>query len=141
MPICDIHLQQRSNKRVEEAPVVLLIDDDPAVLDSLAMLFASHGFCIVTATNGAHGLKLFRERAPMVVVTDIMMPEEDGLGMMRQMRRERPEVKIIVISGGGKVDWSDYLSVAKRLGADAVFRKGTDTGALLETLTKMLPRR
>jgi DNA-binding response OmpR family regulator len=118
---------------------VLLIDDDPGFLDSLTLLLETHGFRVLTARNGAHGIQMFRAHSPAVVVTDIMMPEEDGIGVMLQMRRERQAVKIIAISGGGKVDKSDYLVIAEKLGADAAFQK-EDTDALIETLDEMLKR-
>jgi len=117
---------------------VLLIDDDPAVLESLGLLLEAWGFRVLTARNGAHGLEVFRAQSPAVVVTDIMMPEQDGIGTMLQMRRERPDVKIVAISGGGKVDSSDYLAVAEQLGADAALQKGVDNEALLDTLTALL---
>lgn len=129
-----------SNTRTPEyAGPVLLVDDDSAFLDSLAVLLEAHGFRVLTARNGAHGLQMFRAHSPAVVVTDIMMPEEDGIGAMLKMRRERRDVKIIAISGGGKVDKSDYLVIAEKLGADAAFRK-QDTDALIETLGEMLKR-
>ena len=119
---------------------MLIIDDDPEVLDSLKMVLEAHGFPVLTARNGYQGLVVFRERSPAVVVTDIMMPEQDGIGTMLQMRRERPDVKIVAISGGGKVDSSDYLAVAEQLGADAALQKGLDNATLLDTLTALLRR-
>jgi len=118
---------------------VLLIDDDPGFLDSLVLLLETHGFRVVTARNGAHGLQMFRAHSPAVVVTDIMMPEQDGIGAMLQMRRERRDVKIIAISGGGTLDKTNYLAIAEKLGADAAFQK-QDTEALIETLDEMLKR-
>jgi DNA-binding response OmpR family regulator len=123
----------------EYAGPVLLIDDDPDFLDSLILLLETHGFRVLTARNGALGLQMFRAHSPAVVVTDIMMPEEDGIGLMLQMRRERRDVKIIAISGGGKVDKSDYLVIAQKLGADAAFEK-QDTDALIDRLDEMLKR-
>jgi DNA-binding response OmpR family regulator len=123
----------------EYAGPVLLIDDEPDFLDSLTLLLETHGFRVVTARNGAQGLQMFRAHSPAVVVTDIMMPEEDGIGVMLQMRRERRDVKIIAISGGGKVDKSDYLVIAQKLGADAAFQK-QDTDAIIDTLEEMLKR-
>jgi len=119
---------------------VLLIEDDSAVRDSLALLLQSHGFGVLTAENGRRGLEMFRRCAPAAVVTDIMMPEQDGIGMMLQMRREQPDVRIIVVSGGGRIDKADYLSMAEKLGAAAAFEK-TQIGALIETLTSMLKPR
>jgi DNA-binding response OmpR family regulator len=123
----------------EYAGPVLLVDDDPGFLDSLTLLLETHGFRVLTARDGAHGLQMFRAHSPAVVVTDIMMPEEDGIGAMLQMRRERRDVKIIAISGGGKVVKSDYLVIAEKLGADAAFQK-EDTDALIEMLGEMLKR-
>src|SRR5690242_10559649 len=112
-------------------PPILVIDDDPAILDSLMLLLESHGFRVLTAPNGYQGLRVFRESRPALVVTDIMMPEEDGIGAMLQMRRERPGVKIVAMSGDhGADDW-DGLLTAERLGADATFPKVLDTDALL----------
>src|SRR5262250_938470 len=99
----------------DEAPTVLLIDDDPAVLDALVIVLEQHGFRVLTARNGWEGLRVFRQHAPMVVVTDIIMPEQDGIGMMLQMRRECPDIKIIAISGGGYLDTWDYLATAQQL--------------------------
>jgi CheY-like chemotaxis protein len=123
----------------EYAGPVLVVDDDPGFLDSLTLLLETHGFRVLTARDGAHGLQMFRAHSPAVVVTDIMMPEEDGIGAMLQMRRERRDVKIIAISGGGEVVKSDYLAIAEKLGADAAFQK-EDTDALIEMLGEMLKR-
>jgi len=122
----------------EYAGPVLLIDDDSDFLDSLALLLETRGFRVLTARNG-DGLQMFRTHSPAVVVTEIMMPKEEGIGLMLQMRRERRDVKIIAISGGGKVDKSDYLVIAQKLGADAAFQK-QDTEALIEMLQEMLKR-
>lgn len=118
---------------------ILVIDDDQAVLESLALALKSHGFHVLTARDGQQGLSVFRTGSPVVVVTDILMPEQDGLGAMLQMRRERPEVKVVVMSGGGRHlgSW-DYLGVAARLGADAVLRKTVDTDALIDILHRFV---
>jgi DNA-binding NarL/FixJ family response regulator len=72
-----------------------------------------------------------------VVVTDIMMPGENRLGVMLQMRSEQPEVTIIAISVGSQVDKRDYLAIAEQLGADAFFRKGLGMNALVEMLNRV----
>jgi DNA-binding NtrC family response regulator len=118
-------------------PTVLLVDDDLAVLESIAMLLELRGFRVVTATNGRAGLAAFRKHSPAAVITDILMPEEDGLGAIREMRRERPDAKIIAMSGGGWVDKADYLTIAEQLGADAAFEK-IETEKLIDALEAML---
>jgi DNA-binding response OmpR family regulator len=129
----------RTTSLGEQRPAVLIIDDDPAVLHSLQTVLEAHDFRVLTARNGHHGLQVFRDRSPAVVVTDIMMPEQDGIGAMLQMRRERRDVKIIAMSGSGYFDGWDYLAVAEQLGADAVFRKTLDTDPLIHLLERLLP--
>jgi CheY-like chemotaxis protein len=116
---------------------VLVIDDDPAVLDSLAYLFALYGYRVLTAPDGRRGLEAFREHAPAVVVTDILMPEQDGLATIAQMRRERPDAKIIAISGSGRGEKLDYLTAAEKVGADVALEK-IDLAKLTDILPALL---
>jgi DNA-binding response OmpR family regulator len=127
--------------RPEPLPAtVLVIDDDPAMVESLAMMLEDHGFRVLTANNGVRGLQVFREQRPAAVLTDILMPEQDGIGAIMEMRRERAEVKIIAISGSGRVGKSDFLTIAGKLGADATFEKGRNASELVELLKAMLLR-
>ena len=116
---------------------VLLIDDDPGVLDSLRLLLEAYGYGVLTASDGRKGLAVFQQHAPAVVVTDILMPEQDGIGTIREIRRLCSGAKIIAMSGSGKVDKSDYLSMAEQLGADVGIEK-CDVEKLLEILPKLL---
>jgi CheY-like chemotaxis protein len=118
--------------------VVLVVDDDTAVLHSLTALFESHGIPIITARDGLEGLDAFRRLSPAVVLTDILMPEQDGIGAIMEMRRERPAIKIIAMSGGGRIGKSDFLTVAKKLGADAVIQKPIDPDGLVKLLGMFL---
>jgi len=121
-------------------PAVLVIDDDKALLHSLKALLGSCGIRTATARDGLEGLKVFREISPAVVLIDIIMPEQDGIGAIMQMRRERPGVKIIAMSGGGRVGKSDFLTIAAKLGADATIPKPSDPDKLIETLRSLLRR-
>jgi DNA-binding response OmpR family regulator len=116
----------------------LIVDDDPAIRDSLGSVLEEHGFDVLTAPDGYQGLKTFRERSPAAAVVDIIMPEQDGIGTMLQMRRERRDLKVVVISGGSDFDGSDYLPIAEQLGADASFRKTLDPIKLVMTLRRLL---
>jgi DNA-binding response OmpR family regulator len=116
------------------AAAVLAIDDDPALLHSLVSVLESYGIAIATARDGLEGLDTFRRIAPAVVLTDILMPEQDGIGTIMAMRRERPGVKIIAMSGGGRVGKSDFLAIAKKLGADSVVHKPFDVDELVATI-------
>ena len=125
-----------SNLAADRA-TILLIDDDAAVLDSLKLLLEAHGFRVLTASDGREGLAAFEQHAPAVVITDILMPEQDGIGAIREMRGIRPGAKIVAMSGGGRVDKADYLSVAEKLGADFAIEK-CDLNKLLEILPALL---
>ena len=125
-----------SNLTADRA-TILLIDDDAAVLDSLRLLLEAYGFRVLTASDGREGLAAFEQHAPAVVITDILMPEQDGIGAIREMRGIRPGAKIVAMSGGGKVDKADYLSVAEKLGADVAIEK-CDLNKLLEILPALL---
>jgi DNA-binding response OmpR family regulator len=117
---------------------LLLIDDDTMMLESLAMALEDYGFRVLTAASGAAGLRAFRERRPAAVLTDIVMPGQDGFEVMRQVRREQPDAKVILISG--QLDRWDYRDLAEKLGADATFAKGRDIRSLVEILNRILGR-
>jgi DNA-binding response OmpR family regulator len=102
---------------------VLLIDDDAALLALMAHAFAAAGYTTLTAENGRKGLGLVDSYRPDLVVTDIVMPEMEGIGAILQIRRKPKPPKIIAISGAGPGGRRDYLSWAKHLGADEVLAK------------------
>jgi CheY-like chemotaxis protein len=113
---------------------VLIIDDDPGMLDSLATLLDSRGFRVLTASNGVRALQVIRESAPRVVLTDILMPGQDGIEIIRAIRRAHINVKIIAMSGGARIDKMDLLRYARLLGADATISKPADTDELVQLL-------
>ncbi|HEY8002662.1 MAG TPA: response regulator [Phenylobacterium sp.] len=102
---------------------VLLIDDDPALLWLMCQAFAAAGYTTRSAENGRKGLRLLDAYQPDLVVTDIVMPELEGIGAILQIRRKPRPPKIIAISGAGPTGRRNYLSWAKHLGADAVLAK------------------
>ena len=102
---------------------ILLVDDDPLVVESLLSAMESKGHAVVTASNGIKALKKFDQSAFDLVVTDIIMPEMDGIETILEMRRKRSNAKIVAISGGGRIGNVDYLEMAKKLGAIAVIKK------------------
>lgn len=120
------------------APAVLVIDDDAALLRSFASVLAAHGIPITTVRNGHDGLAVFRWAPPAVVLTDIIMPEQDGISTIIAMRRECPATKIIAMSGSGRIAKSEFLTVAKKLGADAVVHKPVDVDDLVKLLRTFL---
>lgn len=103
---------------------ILVIDDDPHVRDILRRMLERQGYEVLAAANGREGIRLFRNQVPDLVVTDILMPEKEGLETIRELRQESPDVKIIVVSGGGDLgEPSSILYMARQFGARYSFQK------------------
>lgn len=102
---------------------VLIIDDDPALLRLMAMAFQAAGFGVVSADNGRKGVRMAGAHRPDLVVTDIVMPDIEGIGAIRAIKQGARPPKVIAISGAGRSRGADYLSWAKHLGADEVLAK------------------
>ena len=110
---------------------VLLIEDDPAILSLMHEAFQRNGFETYCAANGRSGLEMFHALDPDLVVTDIVMPEKEGMEVIMEVRKSLFETKIIAISGGGEKGRTAYLRWAKELGADLVIRKPFRVSMLL----------
>ncbi len=102
---------------------VLIIEDDQEVRDYLVAVLSRAGHTVTAAGNGRDGVAAFREQPTQVVITDIIMPEKDGIETILDLRREHPDLKVIAISGGGRSTPENYLHSARLLGADRAIRK------------------
>ncbi|WGM30706.1 response regulator [Brevundimonas sp. NIBR11] len=111
---------------------ILIIEDDRPLLLGMARAFAQAGARVVLAADGAEGLRRFMSGSPDLVVTDIIMPEREGIETILAMKAARPEVPILAVSGGGQTPAGEFLSLAKRLGADAVLAKPFRARQLLD---------
>ena len=109
---------------------ILIIEDEPQMRRMIEQVLARAGHEVLVASNGRAGLDLFREEAPDLVITDILMPEVDGLEIIRSLRREFPQLKIIAMSGGGATGKLQYLPEARKFGADTALSKPFDPGVL-----------
>jgi DNA-binding response OmpR family regulator len=117
---------------------ILIIDDESHILLMLKKMLEKSGYEIDLAANGVEGVELFKKSQADLVITDIIMPEKEGLETIREMRRIKPNLKIIAMSGGGKVSADNYLDIAKIFGAAKViakpFTKQEMVGAVQELL-------
>jgi DNA-binding NtrC family response regulator len=102
---------------------ILVVDDDVLVVESLMRALTGKGHTIVTATTGVEGLAMFAEGGFDLVITDIIMPDQEGLGMILEMRHMAPSTKIIAMSGGGRTGKLEFLTMARELGAMATMKK------------------
>jgi DNA-binding response OmpR family regulator len=116
--------------------VVLVIDDDLAVRGMLRKMLMSEGFTVLEAANGIEGMRQLNENRDIeIVVTDLIMPDKEGIETIKEIRQTAPEIRIIAISGGGKWSAEDYLRIAERLGADATLCKPFLKKELLDTIS------
>ena len=99
---------------------ILIIDDEPHILLMLKKMLERSGYEVDLAANGIEGIELFKKSQPDLVISDIIMPEKEGLETIREMKRLRPDLKIIALSGGGKVSSDNYLNTSKIFGASRV---------------------
>jgi CheY-like chemotaxis protein len=117
---------------------ILVIDDDTAVRRVLVRSLAAEGHEVLEAENGSSGLARFRERAPALVITDIVMPQTEGIETIREIRRAAPQVKILAISGSSFPSSGHYLDVAKKLGADATLMKPIRPAELRDVVAALI---
>jgi DNA-binding response OmpR family regulator len=119
---------------------ILVVDDEQQIVNAFRMTLERAGYEVEEAPDGNAALKLFAQSKVDLVVTDIVMPEKDGIEVVMELRSRSPHVKILAISGGGHVNPFTYLAMAKQLGADVVLVKPVDTETLLKTVALLLDK-
>jgi CheY-like chemotaxis protein len=123
---------------------ILIIDDDAAVSRTLSLILTRAGYQVSTAASGRKGLELLSREGFDLVLTDIIMPELDGIEAIRRIRTDHPGLRVIAMSGGGQIDKADFLHMAEALGADRVLEKPVRSERLLELVGSVManpPRR
>jgi CheY-like chemotaxis protein len=114
---------------------ILVVDDDAGVRQVMCSMLRPAGYEVEVAENGREAIELLRERAFDLVITDLVMPEQEGIETIKQLRRDFPSVKIIAISGafGG-----DYLRIAGFLGAHRTMAKPIRMEAIIRVVEETL---
>lgn len=123
---------------VLEGKIVLIIEDDPTMLRTLSHWFQVSSCRVMGAQDGDEGLVRFDRLRPHIVVTDILMPNREGVETILAIKQRAPEVKILAISGGGTLGSAAVLDLARRLGADAVLAKPFRSGEVLDAARRLL---
>jgi len=128
-----------TGKKADGMPHVLIADDEEQVLAMLSQMLTREGFEISLARNGKEALEVVRQHHLHVVVTDLLMPEMEGIELIRLLRKSAPNIKIIAISGGSRfIDPYDQLRVARLLGADFCFSKPIERREFVEAVRQLL---
>lgn len=125
-------VQRRRMKRI------LVIEDDDLLRGLLKTMLSREGFQVVEARHGAEGIKRYDAQRFELVLTDILMPEQEGLQTIRELRERNPDIAIIAMSGGGRQVELDVLDVAQRFGATATIGKPFDVADVLELVRSLL---
>jgi CheY-like chemotaxis protein len=118
---------------------ILVVDDDAKVRTVLTRMLRSAGHSVVGASDGRQALEVAGAELFDLVVTDILMPEVEGLETITRLQSSSPQVPIIAISGGGRVDGRLCLELASSMGAKAVLRKPIELAELLGAVKQALP--
>lgn len=117
---------------------VLIIDDDDMVRTMLLRTLTRGGHEAVGARDGIEGVDVFRRKPADLVITDIFMPNQEGLATIMELRRSYPNIKIIAISGGGARASLDVLPVAEALGAQKTLRKPFTPAEVMDAVRDVL---
>lgn len=117
---------------------ILVIDDDGAVRRLIRRVLEHDGHTVVEAGDGAEGMKMYREHAVDLVITDLYMPGQDGIETIQLLRDEAPDCRILAISGGASIGAEGPLNDARMLGADDVLPKPFDRAQLLDAVERLV---
>jgi DNA-binding response OmpR family regulator len=113
---------------------ILIIDDDVEFCIFLQEILERAGYEVVVAHNGREGVACYEATSIDLVITDILMPQQEGLETITALQRLNPQVKIIAVSGGGQTGRMDFLYVATVLGVQRTLRKPFTRQELLEAV-------
>ena len=119
---------------------VCVVDDDPLVRGLVRAILAEKGYEVLEAGDGEAGMRILERGAPDLLVTDIMMPNQDGIETIRAMKRDFPRTPILAMSGSSDGTGADFLAMARKLGADAHIKKPFEPAAFLERVESLLNR-
>jgi CheY-like chemotaxis protein len=117
---------------------ILVIDDDELIRLTIKNVLKRINLTVLEAKNGNEGLSVFKSEQPHMVITDILMPDKEGLETIKEMREFNPNVKILAISGGGNMQNMTFLQLAEKLGANLTLTKPLKPDDLLKAVQTLL---
>jgi YesN/AraC family two-component response regulator len=117
---------------------ILIIDDEAQIRSMVRLILERAGYTVREAQDGSEGIRVFRETPAELIITDLIMPNKDGIGMIIELRKDFPELKIIAMSGGGLNRPEGYLRGAQKLGATCTLSKPLNRNDLLRAVKDTL---
>lgn len=116
---------------------ILIVDDEPMIREGLKVALDMEGHKTATAADGNEAIKMVGLSKPQLIITDIIMPESDGIEVICNVKESNPDIKILAISGGGRISAKDHLKIAKQLGATGILAKPFSTEELICEINKI----
>jgi CheY-like chemotaxis protein len=117
---------------------ILVIDDDSAVRLSVKLVLEHAGHEVICESDGSQGLREFATAAPQLIVTDIIMPNKEGIETIIEIRARDAKIPILAMSGGGRVGNVEFLEAAIRHGANEILRKPFERQDLTAAVDRLL---
>ena len=118
--------------------LILVIDDEKDILQLITAMLTAEDYEVISAEDGERGLELLKDFDDVeIVITDLIMPNKEGIETILEMRRLRPDIKVLAMSGGGRGGATTYLSTAKNIGASATLAKPFRKQALLDAVESL----
>jgi CheY-like chemotaxis protein len=117
---------------------ILVIDDESMVRASIEAVLSGRGHAVSLAADGREGLDRLKTGDFDLIITDLIMPEMEGIETILAIRRQSPGLRILAISGGGRRQIGDFLEMAEKLGANAVLRKPFSSAELLGAVDRAM---
>jgi len=117
---------------------ILLVDDNIPFIKSQSEFLRYTGHTVSTAGNGKEAMDLVANNDFDIIITDLVMPEKEGIETIMELSRTAPNIKIIAMSGGGRVNATDYLTIARRVGASDTLAKPFSGDELLAAVSHVL---
>ena len=118
----------------------LVIDDDELVRTMICSVLRNRKCTVYEAVNGEEGVKLAKEHSPNFVITDMLMPDKEGIQTIIEIKALNPDIKIIAMSGGGEKKNMTFLEMAKKVGAHKLLKKPFKPSELFETIKELLDK-
>lgn len=117
---------------------ILLVDDEKPLREVLGAILSRENHAVITAPNGKEALRFLDAQTFDLTITDLIMPEKEGIETIMEIRRSHPGTKIIAMTGGGQWNARDYLSAARKLGASRTLAKPFSRRDFLDTVDDVL---
>jgi two-component system, response regulator, stage 0 sporulation protein F len=117
---------------------ILLVEDDDLVRDMLTQILERASHKVIGVANGEEATESLKISQPDIMVTDLIMPKKSGITLISEVKNRHPNLEIISISGGGRLDPTGYLDLSESLGASVSFEKPIDNTALLMAIDLLL---